>query len=263
MSEQVAETVREEHRSRGARVLIVDDHKTNLLKISLAIKKLGHEAICKLDGPSALEELSEETIDIVLLDIVMPGMSGFEVLQTMKSSARLRDIPVIVISSLDDDMASVARGIELGAEDFLPKDFDPVLLKARVGAGIEKKRLRDLELEYLRQVNRLTKAAAVLEAGNFNPKKLGIQDVSGRGDALGKLARVLLSMAQQVYERERAFRSENCDASWWFHTSRYRGPLWPPNAAFTRCLLQWRASLGALVLDEPAGRCNADCNLSF
>ena len=201
------ETLPEEHGGSGARVLIVDDHKTNLLKMSLAVKKLGHDAVCKLDGPSALEELSKGTIDIVLLDIVMPGMSGFEVLQTMKSSARLRDIPVIVVSSLDDDMDSVVRGIELGAEDFLPKDFDPVLLKARLGAGIEKKRLRDLELEYLGQVDRLTKAAAVLEAGNFNPSKLGIQEVSGRGDALGKLARVFLSMAQQVYERERAFRA--------------------------------------------------------
>lgn len=207
MNREAGETLAEKHGGSGARVLIVDDYKTNLLKMSFAVQKLGHEAICKLDGPTALEELSKGTIDIVLLDIMMPGMSGFEVLQTMKSSARLRDIPVIVVSSLDDDMGSVVRGIELGAEDFLPKDFDPVLLKARVGAGIEKKRLRDLELEYLRQVDRLTKAAAVLEAGNFNPSKLGIQEVSGRGDALGKLARVFLSMAQQVYERERAFRA--------------------------------------------------------
>ncbi len=207
MNREAAETVRREHAGRGARVLIVDDHKTNLLKISLAVKKLGHEPICKPDGPSALEELSRGAIDVVLLDIVMPGMSGFEVLQTMKSSVRLRDIPVIVISSLDDDMDSVVRGIELGAEDFLPKDFDPVLLKARLGAGIEKKRLRDLELEYLNQVERLSLAAAVLEAGNFNPSKLDIQEVSGRSDALGKLARVFLSMAQQVYERERAFRA--------------------------------------------------------
>ena len=207
MNRAAPQTMPEGRRHGSARVLIVDDHKTNLLKMSLAVENLGHEAICKQDGPSALEELSRGNIDIVLLDIVMPDMSGFDVLQSMKSNANLRDIPVIVISSLDDDVDSVVRGIELGAEDFLPKDFNPVLLRARLGAGIEKKRLRDLELEYLRQVDRLTKAAAVLEAGNFNPSKLGIQEVSGRGDALGKLARVFLSMAQQVYERERAFRA--------------------------------------------------------
>ena len=263
MNREAVETVPEDHGGSGARVLIVDDHKTNLLKMSFAIKKLGHEAICKLDGPSALEVLSKGTIDIVLLDIVMPGMSGFEVLQTMKSSVRLRDIPVIVISSLDDDMDSVVRGIELGAEDFLPKDFDPILLKARVGAGIEKKRLRDLELEYLRQVDRLTKAAAVLEAGNFNPSKLGIQEVSGRGDALGKLARVFLSMAQQVYERERAFRARIATLRGGFillAIGALYGLLTPLSrvASFSE-----RASLGALVLDEPVGKCNADCNLPF
>ncbi len=191
----------------GARVLIVDDSKTNLLKMGLAVKHLGHEALCKQDGSSALETLAQENIDIMLLDIVMPGMSGFDVLKAMKSNDRLRDIPVIVISSLDDDMDSVVRAIELGADDFLPKDFNPVLLKARASAGVERKRLRDLELEYLGQVNRLTKAAAVLAAGSFNPSKLGIHGMAERNDGLGKLAEVFLSMAQQVYERERTFRT--------------------------------------------------------
>ena len=134
----------------GARVLIVDDSKTNLLKMSLAVKHLGHEALCKQDGSSALETLAQENIDIMLLDIVMPGMSGFDVLKAMKSNDRLRDIPVIVISSLDDDMDSVVRAIELGADDFLPKDFNPVLLKARVSAGVERKRLRESSWQFRR-----------------------------------------------------------------------------------------------------------------
>ncbi|TIV08922.1 MAG: response regulator, partial [Mesorhizobium sp.] len=144
--------------------------------------------------------------DLVLLDIMMPEMDGFEVLKRLKSSAKTRDLPVIVISALDEEMNSVVHAIELGAEDFLPKDFELALLKARVATCIEKKRLRDIEKEYLRQVTKLTRAAATLESGRFNPSKLGIQDVASRTDGLGKLATVFSTMAQKVYERERKLR---------------------------------------------------------
>jgi|AraplaMF_Col_mMF_1032025.scaffolds.fasta_scaffold00046_78 DNA-binding response OmpR family regulator/drug/metabolite transporter (DMT)-like permease len=191
---------------RPGRVLVVDDHPTSRLKMAAAVAARGHTVSTAGDGETALQMLAENGIDLVLLDIVMPGMDGFTVLQRIKSDRRLRDIPVIVISALDDDMASVVKAIEGGAEDFLPKSFEPTLLRARLETCLEKKRLRDAEVEYLGEVAKLTHAARVLEKGKFNPEKLGISEVTGRGDALGALAKVFTAMAQEVYERERRLR---------------------------------------------------------
>jgi nitrate/nitrite-specific signal transduction histidine kinase len=141
----------------------------------------------------------ERKFDLVLLDVMMPEMDGYETLRLMKADPQLRDIPVIMISALDD-IHSVVRCIELGAEDYLPKPFDAVLLRARIGACLEKKRLRDLEVEYLRNVDRVTAAAAAVEAGEFDPSDL--EEVAGRGDALGQLARVFQRMAREVHARE-------------------------------------------------------------
>jgi drug/metabolite transporter (DMT)-like permease len=113
---------------------------------------------------------------------------------------------VIVISALDEEISSVITAIELGAEDFLPKNFEPALLNARIATCIDRKRLRDVEKEYLNQVAKLTRAAAALETGHFNPERLGIQEVAARKDGLGLLANVFSSMAQRVYERERKLR---------------------------------------------------------
>jgi DNA-binding response OmpR family regulator len=136
---------------------------------------------------------------------MMPEMDGYEVLAHMKADSRLRDIPVIVISALDE-MDSIVKGIELGAEDYLPKTFDPVLLRARIGACLEKKRFRDQEIEYLRQVERLTEAAAAVEAERFDPDSLA--EVSARADALGQLARVFQGMAREVYAREQRLKQQ-------------------------------------------------------
>jgi adenylate cyclase len=92
-----------------------------------------------------LEAIKSQPYDLVLLDVMMPEMNGYEVLEQLKSDHTLRDIPVIVLSALDE-IGSVVRCIELGAEDYLPKPFDPVLLRARIGACLEKKRLRDQEI---------------------------------------------------------------------------------------------------------------------
>ena len=109
--------------------------------------------------------------DLVLLDILMPEMDGYQVLKQMKEDKTLREVPVIVISAMDD-MESVVKGIELGAEDYLPKTFDPVLLRARIGACLEKKRLRDQEVDYLHNVARVTDAAAAVEAEIFDSTPL-------------------------------------------------------------------------------------------
>ena len=190
----------------GARILIVDDSSVVRLKLRKAIEALGHEAVAVESGKLALEQAAGNSFDLVLLDIVMPEIDGFDVLRALKGSRATRDLPVIVISALDEEMSSVVEAIELGAEDFLPKDFEPALLEARVSTCIEKKRLRDIEKEYLGQVAKLTRAATALESGKFNPSKLGLQDVTGRSDGLGKLAKVFTAMAQQVYERERKLR---------------------------------------------------------
>ena len=95
-------------------------------------------------------------------------MNGYQVLEERRADARLSDIPVIMLSALDE-VDSVVRCIEMGAADYLPKPFNPVLLRARIGACLERKRLRDQELEYLRQVEKVTAAAGSLEAGTFEP----------------------------------------------------------------------------------------------
>lgn len=191
--------------SRG-RVLIVDDSGTVRIKLKRATEALGYEAMAVASGSEALGAIGASDFDLVLLDIVMPEMDGFEVLRRLKSSGATRDLPVIVISALDEDMSSVVSAIELGAEDFLPKDFEPALLKARLATCIERKRLRDIEKEYLQQVSKLTRAAAALEEGHFNPDKLGIHEVAARKDGLGRLANVFNAMAKSVYERERRLR---------------------------------------------------------
>ena len=123
----------------------------------------------------------------------------------LKADDRLRDIPVIMISALDE-VETVVCCIELGAEDYLPKPFDPVLLRARIGACLEKKRLRDAEVEYLRNVDRVTAAAAAVEAGEFDPEAIG--QVAERQDELGQLARVFRRMAREVRAREQRLKQE-------------------------------------------------------
>ena len=187
-------------------ILVVDDQLPLRKKMAAAVTALGHSAVVASEGTAALEELARGGVDLVLLDIVMPDLDGFAVLKLIKSNAKLRNIPVIVISALDDDVASVVKAIECGAEDFLPKDFEPALLRARLNTCLEKKRLRDSEIRYLGEVTKLTRAAKILEKGKFSPEKLGISDVATRDDALGTLARMFTIMAQEVYERERRLR---------------------------------------------------------
>lgn len=127
----------------SASTLIVDDSRVSGRKLAMAVKALGHQAKIAMNGRQAMEMLAAESFDIVLLDIVMPEMDGYAVLAEMKADVSLRDVPVIVVSSLDDEIGSVARAIELGAEDFLPKDFEPTILKARINASLARKRLRD------------------------------------------------------------------------------------------------------------------------
>ena len=151
---------------RAARVLVVDDNEVNRDLLSRRLRRLGHEVECAAGGAEALAMLDAREPDLVLLDVMMPDMNGYEVLERIKRSETLRHIPVIMVSALDE-MASVVRCIELGAADYLPKPFDPVLLRARVGACLESKRLRDRERLHARSLERELEIGREIQAGFF------------------------------------------------------------------------------------------------
>ena len=143
-------------------LLVVDDDETNRKILSGRLEAEGHKVFVAENGRQALKMIEAQPFDLVLLDILMPEMDGYQVLQYLKSHQTLRDIPVIVLSALDEIQSAVTC-IEMGAEDYLTKPFNPVLLRARIGACLEKKRLRDQEVAYLQNVARVTSAAAAVE----------------------------------------------------------------------------------------------------
>ena len=124
---------------RGARLLVADDNKVNRLLLKRSLELQGHQVECAENGRVALEMLRAQPFDLLLLDMEMPEMTGFEVLEQLVGDPRLGDLPVLVTSSLEG-VAHVARCIELGADDYLPKPVNPVLLKARINSSLEKKR---------------------------------------------------------------------------------------------------------------------------
>jgi adenylate cyclase len=141
-------------------LLVVDDNEINRDLLSRYLSRLGHKVQTAPDGRQALEMIGTGAFDLVLLDIMMPELNGYQVLQHLKDAPAWRDLPVIMISALDE-MDSVVRCIELGAADYLSKPFNPVLLRARVGACLEKKRLSDLEKAQKRQLQELNAALEV------------------------------------------------------------------------------------------------------
>jgi CheY-like chemotaxis protein len=180
-------------------LLVVEDSELNRDVLTRRLERQGHAVTAVANGREALDMLRAQRFDLVLLDIGLPEMDGYEVLGRLKADTALRDLPVIVISALDE-IESVVRCIEMGAEDFLSKPFNPTLLSARVGACLEKKRLRDQEIAYLQSVAQVAQAAAAVEAGRFDPQAL--DGVGARSDALGQLARVFQRMAREVRARE-------------------------------------------------------------
>lgn len=148
---------------KEAALLVVDDNEDNRYTLTRRLAREGYANLTTAaDGGEALERLAGSPVDLVLLDIMMPGVNGYEVLERMKADAALRDVGVIMISALDE-MDSVVRCIELGAEDYLTKPFNPTLLRARVGASLEKKRLRDAVRRSLDRVQRELAAARHLQ----------------------------------------------------------------------------------------------------
>ncbi len=140
-----------EEASEGGLLLIVDDNEDNRAVLSRRLEKQGHWAVAASNGLEALRALAEQPFDLVLLDIMMPEMDGYEVLSRIKSEPQTQNIPVIMISALDE-IESVVRCIEIGAADYLPKPFNPTLLRARIGAGLREKRARDREQRYTLEI---------------------------------------------------------------------------------------------------------------
>src|SRR5262245_54048239 len=148
-----------------AALLVVDDNEDNRYTLTRRLRREGYTNITTANtGREALELLRRQHFDLVLLDIMMPDLDGYEVLEQLKGDAALRDIPVIMISALEE-VDSVIRCVELGAEDYLAKPFNPTLLRARVGASLEKKRLRDEVRANLARVERELEAARALQLG--------------------------------------------------------------------------------------------------
>jgi phosphoserine phosphatase RsbU/P len=130
------------------RLLVVDDNEDNRYTLTMMLNIEGYDdVVVAEDGVKALDLLKSEAFDLVLLDVMMPHVNGYEVLAELKNVGRLRDLPVLMISAVTE-LDSVVRCIELGAVDYLPKPFNPVLLKARIAACLEKKRLRDALLAH-------------------------------------------------------------------------------------------------------------------
>ncbi len=137
--------------ARSGHILIVDDDPLNQRLLTKSLEGDGHRTTAVDNGFAAMTAFESDPPDVVLLDVLMPGLDGIEVLERMKADEQLRNIPVIMISGLEDS-DSIVRCLEAGAEDYLPKPFDPAILRARIEAGLNRKRLRDLEQERVRNV---------------------------------------------------------------------------------------------------------------
>ena len=188
-----------------ARILVVDDIEDNRGVLQRRLQREGHTVVCAESGIQALALASEGGYDMILLDVIMPVMDGYETLQQLKAKDQTRDIPVIMISALDE-LAMIVKCIERGAEDYLPKPFDPVLLRARISACLEKRELRDRERLFMHDVLRVVAAAVDVEKGSYSAGSLA--EISLRTDELGILARVFDSMVAGIRDREERLRGQ-------------------------------------------------------
>lgn len=154
-----------DRRAKSARILLVEDNRVNRLLLARHVELLGHQVETAEDGLAALERVQQAAFDLLLVDIEMPGMNGIELLERLRTHPELSELPVIVTSAIEG-MDSVVRCVELGAEDYLHKPVNLVLLKARINASLERKRLRDQQRELVRRFA-TREVAQNLEAEGF------------------------------------------------------------------------------------------------
>jgi DNA-binding response OmpR family regulator len=189
----------------GGSILVIDDEEANRALLARRLIRQGYSVLFAENGEAGLVIVAREPVDVILLDVMLPGISGYELLARLKSDDVLREIPVLIITAVDG-AESVTRCLALGADDYLAKPFDPVVLGARVRACLAKKRARDFDLAYLRGVARVTAAALAVESGQFTAESL--DEVTQRPDALGNLARLFQRMAIEVAARQRRLEDQ-------------------------------------------------------
>jgi serine phosphatase RsbU (regulator of sigma subunit) len=160
-------------------ILIIDDEPFNVDYLEQELEDLEYDTVSASNGQEGLQQVERTKPDMILLDIMMPVMDGFEMLGKLKAEPEWRDIPVVIISAMSD-MNSVVRGIQLGADDYLPKPFEPNLLRARLEAGLLRKRLRDLEKGYVQGLEKELEIGHLIQSG-FLPESL--PEISGWGIA--------------------------------------------------------------------------------
>jgi len=154
------------------RILVVDDTAFNRQLLGRLLRGIGHEPVEAEDGRQALERLrdpDQPPIDVILLDIVMPVMDGYETLEALAADPALRHLPVIVISGVDE-LDSVVRCLEMGAADYLPKTVDPAILQARIASSLARKRLHDAELEAVDRQAASNEVLAIMSRSAFDPQ---------------------------------------------------------------------------------------------
>ena len=248
-------------------ILVVDDDRLNRMTLARGLERQGHTVALAENGSQALEMVQEQSFDLMLLDIVMPEMDGYQVLEHIRDNGTVRHIPVIVISSVDE-MDSAAKCIRMGAEDYLTKPFNPVLLKARIGASLEKKHLRDQEQAYLKQLqiererlvllNRMSQElTAVLDLPQVIEQLLqAVTEIVGAEGALVWL---------QDKNRDKEGRWLVCRAA--FHRNQRR-PLLNVHLPFGQGIAGWVAETGKSALvshapDDPRFSFDLDRQMDF
>lgn len=164
-------------------ILVVDDNKMNRLLLARGLEQQGHRVSFAENGRQALAALRSTPFDLVLLDVLMPEMDGYQVLQELTADTELKNVPVIMVSAVGE-LDSVVKCIELGAEDYLPKPINSVLLKARIGSSLEKKRLRDQQRELIRkfatkEVAEDLEASGFALGGKYVPATVMFSDIRG------------------------------------------------------------------------------------
>ncbi|MDQ3283535.1 MAG: response regulator, partial [Acidobacteriota bacterium] len=188
-------------------LLVVDDEATNREVLSRRLTRQGHTVVTANNGNDALAVMLETPFDLVLLDIMMPDMDGYEVLRRIKADDRLRHIPVVMISAVDE-LDSVVRCIAAGAEDYLGKPFNPTLLQARIGACLEKKRSRDRETLLFAELRENYRRLQEAEKHRDDLRNMIVHDLRspltaviagvdmlGRGEGLDDLQREMIAIA--------------------------------------------------------------------
>ncbi|MCP9849922.1 response regulator [Cyanobium sp. Morenito 9A2] len=190
---------------RPGRILVVDDDPLNLDLLAQRLSRSGHLVTTAVDGEAALALAHQQPFDLVLLDVLMPNLDGYGTLGELKADENLRHLPVIMISALDE-LSSVVRCIEAGAEDYLPKPFNPTLLRARIGACLEKKAFRDQEAELYRNlVASQQRLARELSAADHFVEALAVEE--REAPQLAPLLAAFQRMSVAVSRQESALRA--------------------------------------------------------